>query len=118
MRAPTGLVSINHVGTGVFDRPLTQPNLRTVREAGPYEHRVRLCEIKDPATPELIGMKSKKKPPKDCPSEVVYLLAYKLDCKNLFACDFEIYEAVFLHCKRFDVLLFKAYEFNLAPLLA
>ena len=118
MRAPTDLVSINHVGTGVLDRPLIQRNLRTVREAGPYEHRDRLCEIKDPDNPELIGIKSNKKPPKDCPSEVVYLLAYKLDCKNLLACDFEIYEAVFLHCKRFDVLLFKAYEFNLAPLLA
>ena len=47
MRAPTDLVSINCVGTGVLDRPLTQQNLRTVREAGPYEHRVRLCKIKE-----------------------------------------------------------------------
>ena len=52
--APTNPVSINCVGTGVLDRPLIQRNLRTVREAGPYEHRVRLCEIKEPDNPEFV----------------------------------------------------------------
>ena len=56
MRAPTNLVSINHVGTGVLDRPLIQRNLRTVREAGPYAHRDRLCEIKELHKPESVGM--------------------------------------------------------------
>ena len=55
MRAPTNPVSINHVGTGVLDRPLIQRNLRTVREAGPYEHRVRLCEIKELYKPQFVG---------------------------------------------------------------
>ena len=54
--APTNLISINCVGTGVLDRPLTQQNLRTVREAGPYEHRVRLCKIKEPDKPEFVGV--------------------------------------------------------------
>ncbi|MEE0982016.1 MAG: hypothetical protein U0K91_10040, partial [Acutalibacteraceae bacterium] len=52
--APTNPVSINHVGTGVLDRPLTQQNLRTVREVGPYEHRVRLCKIKELHKPEFV----------------------------------------------------------------
>ena len=51
--APTNPVSINCVGTGVLDRPLTQQNLRTVREAGPYVHRDVLCEIKNPTNPNL-----------------------------------------------------------------
>ena len=53
MRAPTNPVSINHVGTGVLDRPLTKRNLRTVREAVPYAHRDKLCEIIDPDKPEF-----------------------------------------------------------------
>ena len=56
MRAPTNPVSVNCVGTGVLDRPLPQQNLRTVREAGPYVHRDRLCEIKDPDKPELVWL--------------------------------------------------------------
>ena len=56
MRAPTNPVSINYVGTGVLDRPLIQRNLRMVREAGPYAHRVRLCEIKEPDKTESVGM--------------------------------------------------------------
>ena len=51
--APTNPVSVNCVGTGVLDRPLTQQNLRTVREAGPYAHRDRLYEIKEPDKPNL-----------------------------------------------------------------
>ena len=54
--APTNPVSINHVGTGVLDRPLIQRNLRTVREAGPYELRDRLCEIKELHKPEFVGV--------------------------------------------------------------
>ena len=54
--APTNSVSINHVGTGVLDRPLIQRNLRTVREAGPYAHRDRLCEIKEPDKPEFVDL--------------------------------------------------------------
>ena len=54
MRAPTNPVSINCVGTGVLDRPLPHQNLRTVREAGPYEHRVRLCKIKELYKPEFV----------------------------------------------------------------
>ena len=54
MRAPTNPVSINHVGTGVLDRPLTQQNLRMVREAHPYEHRIRLCKIKELYKPEFV----------------------------------------------------------------
>ena len=54
MRAPTNLVSVNCVGTGVLDRPLTQQNLRTVREAGPYAHRDRLCKIKELNKPEIV----------------------------------------------------------------
>ena len=34
------------VGTGVLDRPLTQQNLRTVREAGPYAFKIRSNKIK------------------------------------------------------------------------
>ena len=56
MRAPTNPVSINYVGTGVLGRPLSQRNLRTVLEAGPYEHRVRLCKIKEPNKPEIVGI--------------------------------------------------------------
>ena len=56
MRAPTNPVLVNYVGTGVLDRPLIQRNLRTVREAGPYEHRVRLCKIKELHKPESVGM--------------------------------------------------------------
>ena len=56
MRAPTNPVLVNYVGTGVLDRPLTQQNLRMVREAHPYAHRVRLCEIKDHYKPEFVGM--------------------------------------------------------------
>ena len=56
MRAPTNLVPVNCVGTGVLDRPLTQQNLRMVREAHPYAHRVRLCEINEPDKPEFNGM--------------------------------------------------------------
>ena len=52
--APTNPVSINCVGTGVLDRPLIQQNLRTVREADPYAHRDRLCEIKEPDKPEFV----------------------------------------------------------------
>ena len=51
--APTNPVLVNCVGTGVLDRPLTKRNLRTVREAGPYEHRVRLCKIKELDKPEF-----------------------------------------------------------------
>ena len=47
---------IGIVGTGVLDRPLIQQNLRTVREAGPYTHRVRLCKIKHPDKPEFVGI--------------------------------------------------------------
>ena len=54
--APTNPVSVIRVGTGVLDRPLIQRNLRTVREAGPYEHRVSLCEIKELPKPESVGM--------------------------------------------------------------
>ena len=54
MRAPTNPVLVNCVGTGVLDRPLIQRNLRTVREAGPYEHRDRLCEIKELDKPEFV----------------------------------------------------------------
>ena len=54
--APTNPVSINCVGTGVLDRPLTQQSLRTVQEAGPYEHRVRLCKIKELYNPEFVGL--------------------------------------------------------------
>ena len=54
--APTNLVSVNCVGTGVLDRPLTQQHLRTVREAGPYEHREGFNEIKQPDKPEFIRM--------------------------------------------------------------
>ena len=53
--APTNPVPINCVGTGVLDRPITQQNLRTVREAGPYEHRVSLCKIKELYKPEFVG---------------------------------------------------------------
>ena len=45
---------VNYVGTGVLDRPLTQQNLRMVREAHPYAHRVRLCEINEPDKLEFI----------------------------------------------------------------
>ena len=54
--SPTNSVSINHVGTGVLDRPLIQRNLWTVREAHPYENRIKLCEIKDPNKPEFARM--------------------------------------------------------------
>ena len=47
MRAPTNPASVNCVGTGVLDRPLTQQNLRMVREAHPYKNRVRLSEINE-----------------------------------------------------------------------
>ena len=53
MRAPTNPVLVNCVGTGVLDRPLTKRNLRTVREADPYEHRVSLCKIKELHKPEF-----------------------------------------------------------------
>ena len=53
--APTNLVSVNCVGTGVLDRPLTQQNLRTVRKAGSYTFRDRLCEIKEPDKSKFIG---------------------------------------------------------------
>ena len=54
--APANLISINCVGTGVLDRPLPHQNLRTVREAGPYEHRDRSCEIKEPDKPEFVTL--------------------------------------------------------------
>ena len=56
MRAPTNPVLVSCVGTGVLDRPLIQQNLRMVREAHPYEHRVRLCEIKEPDKPEFVDV--------------------------------------------------------------
>ena len=56
MRAPTNPVLVNCVGTGVLDRPLTKRNLRTVREAGPYGHRDRLCEIKELHKPKFINL--------------------------------------------------------------
>ena len=59
--APTSPVSINCVGTGVLDRPLIQRNLRTVREAGPYAHRNRLCEIKELHKPEFTQQNLQKK---------------------------------------------------------
>ena len=52
MRAPTNPVLVNCVGTGVLDRPLIQRNLRTVREAGPYNdnlkfaRQTRICNVK------------------------------------------------------------------------
>ena len=51
---PYKINPIGIVGTGVLDRPLIQQNLRTVREASPYTHRVRLCEIKHPDKPEFV----------------------------------------------------------------
>ena len=54
--ASTNPVSVNCVGTGVLDRPLIQRNLRTVQEAGPYAHRVRLCKNKDLHKPEFVGV--------------------------------------------------------------
>ena len=51
---PYEINPIGIVGTGVLDRPLSQRNLRTVREAGPYEHRVRLCKIKELYKPEFV----------------------------------------------------------------
>ena len=57
---PYEINPIGIVGTGVLDRPLIQRNLRTVREAGPYEHRIILCEIKDPYKPEFIGIGAEK----------------------------------------------------------
>ena len=62
MRAPTNPVLVNYVGTGVLDRPLTQQNLRMVREAHPYAHRVRLCEINAPDKPEFVGALDKSYP--------------------------------------------------------
>ena len=39
------------VGTGVLDRPLTQQNLRTVREAGPYTHKCNCAKTSLQTTP-------------------------------------------------------------------
>ena len=38
--------------------PLTQQNLRTVREAGPYSHRDRLCKIIELYKPEFLTQKT------------------------------------------------------------
>ncbi len=73
MRAPTNPVSVNCVGTGVLDHPLTQQNLRTVREAGPYVHRDRLCEIKEPHKPEFVMLHL---------MSVVWRLEYKIFVKK------------------------------------
>ena len=53
---PYEINPIGIVGTGVLARPLIQQNLRTVREAHPYAHRVGLCEIKHPYKPEFVNL--------------------------------------------------------------
>ena len=57
---PYEINPIGIVGSGVLDRPLIQQNLRTVREAGPYTHRIRLCEIKELHKPEFVDIFQEK----------------------------------------------------------
>ncbi len=42
----------------------------------------------------------------------------EFECKNLFACDFEINKAVIIHCKSLIIKLFKSNKLNLTPLFA
>ena len=44
--------------------------------------------------------------------------ADKFNRKNLFACNLKVREAVLINRKRSNILFLKAYELNLAPLLA
>ena len=53
------------------------------------------------------------------PKNVTLVVALvKLNCKNLFACDFEIYEAVSIDCESLVVKLFKCNELCFAPCFA
>ena len=73
---PYEINPIGIVGTGVLDRPLIQQNLRTVREAGPYTHRVRLCEINHPDKPEFVHKKHHAFVEKL--KSVVFILSYNI----------------------------------------